>query len=234
MSEVISDQGKIVITEELHQKCMRYIAVQARVAFTKANHNSFMVEEDYAAIGLEVLEVAKEKWSQDGGSKFTTFFTLLLKNRLYKAIRASHQKKRGGGGCKQDEIRFGHTERWENGEAQKSVAKMVSIETSAEDADHSGGATTSLQIAAPSDNTVEYELLLKQMESLMPKNLQRVFKQMVDPDPELLEIAVIKYKDEKKFRMDNEIVADYLKIDVSKLRTYQKEVKAIIGKHLGR
>lgn len=213
---------------------MRYIEVQARVAFSKANRNSIMMEEDYEAIGLEVFEVAKEKWSPDGGSKFTTFFTLLLKNRLYKAVRSSHQKKRGGGGCKQDEIRFGNTERWENGEAQKSVAKMVSIDGGSDDKDQNTADNPTVQIAAQMDNTVEYELLLAQMSKVIPQYLQTVFKQMVDPDPELLELAVAKYKDEKKCRVDNELMAGYLKLDIPKLRTYQREVKEIIGKQMSR
>lgn len=215
---------------------MRFIAVQARVAFSKANRNSSVMEaEDYEAIGLEVLEVAKEKWNPEGGSKFTTFFTLLLKNRLYKAVRATHQKKRGGGGCKQDEIRFGHTERWENGEAQKSVAKMVSIEGSAEVAEDAGvSGSPSLQIAAPHDNTVEYEVLLEQVGKQLPERLRPVFKQMVDPDAELLELAVVKCKDEKKCRVDSELMAQYLKLSMTELRGYQKEVKNMVGKYLAK
>lgn len=233
MSELITPEGKIQMTPELYRECMRFIEVQARVAFSKANRNSILEIEDYKSVGLEEFEIAKEKWKPDGGSKFTTYFTLLLKNRLYKLVRSTHQKKRGGGGCKQDEVRFGHTERWENGEAQKSVAVVVSIDKQGdEDADHNG--STNLQIAAPDDNSVEYELLLEQVGNLVPDHLRNIFKQMVDPDEELLQLAVTKYQGEKKCRVDNELMAEYLKLDMAKLRSYQKQVQQIVAEHLGR
>jgi hypothetical protein len=185
--------------------------------------------EDFMSVGQEVLVTAKETWSPDKNAKFNTYFTMLLKRKFYKMMCATHRKKRGGAGSKEDDLRFGRSERWENGEAEKEVAQHVSIESPSGYDDKTGP----LEIAVQTSNDAEYGILEKQVEKHLPESLRAVFRQMVNPDTELIERALTNAKNKNTCQIDTKMMAEYLGMDVASLRVAKRKVQELVAKQLG-
>lgn len=222
------------LSKEEEQKCYYYIQAQARVAFSKMNRNSGIEIEDLIAIGYEVLDKARKSWNPEKNTKFNTYLTMLLQSRYYKEMARTHRKKRGGAGNKKEDIRFGRAERWENGEAEKEAAVHISIDSKFADGSDDHDKFPTLEIAAPSDNSAEYELLVEQVAKKFSPELKRIYKQMVDPDEELLKLAVERVKDTtKKCVVDTKLIAEYLHMDITKLRGMQRTIKDTVAAQFG-
>lgn len=232
----MNEQEKGIIPIESDSKLHRYIQVQAHVAFSKANRNSAVEVEDYVAMGYEVLEKAKKTWKSNMNTKFNTYFTILLQRKFYHVVAASHRKKRGGAGNKAEDVRRGRGARWENGEAESQAVQHVSFTESNDDERGHG----LLQVAAPEDNSADYELLTEQLMKIMPKELRALYKQMVEPDEALKTIAVNRADGkinptnrDTACVIDAKMMADYLGLDMSKFRSLKRRVQTVVSEHLG-
>jgi hypothetical protein len=234
-------------------KLFHFIQAQARVAFSKVNRNAGMEVEDFIAIGYETLEKAKKTYRADNKTKFNTYFTMLLQRDFYHVIAASHRRKRGGAGTKEDDVRFGRAERWENGEAEKEVAYHVTLTEDEFEEDGKRCATAAFTLASPmgregfDSTTAEFNVLVEQIAKRIPADIRVVFKQMVSPDAELLALAaqqagyvdketqsaVVTGESATRCTIDNQLMADYLHMDVAALRTAKKKVQSIVAKQLG-
>lgn len=234
MSEQDLSQS-VVISE---QDVQRFITAQARVACSKANRNAGLEVEDFVSLGYEVFVKAKSTWKADQNTKFSTYFTMCLQREFYKKMRDTHAKKRGGAGDKAADLRHGRSERWENGDAEKEVAHLISL--SVPTSTDNDGQHATIQLEAQTDTSVEYNLLIKQMMKVIPTTSRMVFKQMVDPDPELLEMAAKRVDahinpamKDKPCAIDNQMLADYLKMDVSELRLHRRRIEILMKQKLG-
>jgi hypothetical protein len=234
----MSEKELLPAASENDAKYHRFIQAQAHVAYSKANRNSAMEIEDYVALGYEVLEIAKKTWRPDQNTKFNTYFTLLLQNKFYKVIASTHRKKRGGAGNKAEDSRRGKGARWENGEAEAQAVQHVSLTDSSDHDDSKGYGL--LQVAAPQDNSAEYDLLIEQVGKQMPPALRAVYKQMVAPDEALIALAVKRVDsrtDPSKLNsacvIDTKMMAQYLGMDLPKLRMLKRRVQGIVAKQMG-
>lgn len=225
---MLEQVSTLIVNEELISStdAARYIQAQARVAFGKCNRNSGITMEDLISIGNLELVKARESFDSTKNAKFSSYLTIRLQSRFYKVMRDTHAKKRGGAGCKQDDVRLGRGERWEN-EEEIQTAQHVSI-------DETVGDDMQFQLPAPADHSAEFDLLIEQMMKLLPKCSRRVFKQMVDPDLELTAIAHRNAQGKKSVNLTNQMVADYLGISLAEFKEHREVIEKIIGKALGR
>ena len=193
-----------------------FVQAQAVVAFSKANKNSGFDLNDFIQVATIAAWRAKEHYKSTRGASFNTYLTGVIKNDLYKIVRASHYKKRGGGGAAEDAKRFGRNSLCES-------AQVINIDEYVA----TGGA-----ISAPVENETEYNLLVEQVKRRLPEECWSVYKQMVDPDEQLLKIAVEKCKNKNQFKIDKQTLADYLHLSRSQLTSIEEQIRTIVSEIL--
>lgn len=198
---------------------MSRIMDQARITFRKLNSNSYLTLDDLVSEGLTTYVRAMREWNENG-SKFETYFITSLKGSYFKIVRDSYAKKRGGMGDKTIVKNYGFSEKGE----PIQVINNSSIDEIVND--------MSIQLASAEDNEVEYGVLLNQVETSLPKHLIPVFKQLTDPDEELLEQARIANLGKRTCSISDSMLAKYLGITTKQLTEYKSELQKHIRKSL--
>jgi hypothetical protein len=221
-------EQEFTITPETTQ----HIQAQARIAFSKANRMSAMDLEDYVSIGYQVYWQAQKTWDSTKGTKFSTYLTLCLQRNFYKVNSKGMRKKRGGAGNKAEDQRFGRGKRWENGRTPPG-AVHVSIDVDVEE--ESSGAI--IQLESLCDNNAEYELLVEQVSRMIKDKSHQdylVFKQMVDPDSELLQMAAdhAKKATNRKCIISEMMLANYLKMNKLELAEAVARIRTVVAEEL--
>jgi len=226
---MIEEQVAAQELTEIPQDTKHFIQAQARVAFSKTNRAAGYDMEDFISIGYAVYWKALQTWDAAKGSKFNTYLTMCLQRSFYKVNSKTMRKKRGGAGNKAEDYRFGRGYRWETDDKPQGVIH-ISLCADIRDRDE-----TELQLPTNTDFSPEYDVLLGQVEKLIPIEDHRVFKQMVDPDPELLEIAASYARESKtrKCTISLAMLQSYLKMSKAELNSAQERIRAIVAQHLG-
>jgi hypothetical protein len=226
---------KDVIIESIPSDVTSIIQAQAHVAFSKSNRAAGVDVEDFVSIGYEVYWKALRSWDSNKNTKFNTFLTLCLQRQFYKVNSKTMRKKRGGAGNKAEDKRFGREWRWtKNGtETTPELVKIHSLSISADDDRTSD--LDFIQIEAPENTAPEYELLVRQVAKLMSPADARVYKQMVDPDQKLLEIAAkaVLGHATRKCTISDDMLAKYLNLNKVELKAARERIKKIVAQQLG-
>lgn len=197
---------------------MKYISDQAQVAYSKINKNSFLDTDDIISLGMEVYFRVKDKWNPEK-SAFDTFLINCLKNDFYKVVRDSYAKCRGGLG-------FTYVSGKDTGH---SVINNVSIDSNKYD-DEDGR----IALTAKEDSEVEYNLLCNQIAKNIPEHLKTQYKQMTDPDEELLIRANDACKGKNRCNVDDKMMAEYLGFSMKQFKSNKENIRKIISDLMGR
>jgi hypothetical protein len=207
----------------------RFIQAQARVAFSKSNRAAGLEVEDFVSIGYVVYWKALQTWDSTKNTKFNTYLTLCLQRMFYKVNSKTMRKKRGGAGNKAEDERFGRGNRWDG--KSPECAKIHSLQISS---DEESSDQDSIQLEAITSTESEYDLLVQQVGKLMSASDLRVYKQMVDPDEQLVEIAAkaVEGQPNRKCTISDTMMAEYLKLSRQELVDAKHRVRECVGKHL--
>lgn len=198
--------------EDIPPAIYKRIVDQANVAIRKLNRNSYLTVSDLISEGLMTYVRALRSYNGKD-SAFETYLIHCLKGCFVKIIRDSFAKKRGGYG----ERRLNHYGRDRN-DQELSFSVMVPIDET-------------VQIADDRDDT-EYNILVSEVEQKLPKKLLPLYRQLTNPDPELIEKAHLASKDKNKCVLTTNMIADYLGVSVSEVlatrRLIQQQLKGVL------
>lgn len=206
-----------------------FIRAQAQIAFSKVSRVSGLELEDLLSVGNQILDKARNTWRPDTPAQFNTYLTVLLKRDFFKIVRNSYAK-----------TWYRVDKTLDSGEVikEKIFVKPVSIDSSFFGSDNKERPSWEL----PTNTTIDpdYQILVDQVAKQLTCECRLVYKQMVDPDPELLQIAADKADPTKSTSKRNiskcilspEMIADYLGMDMNTFSECQAKIKTIAKKLL--